>query len=89
MFTMKYRADGSVEHYKARLVAKGFTQTYNINYEETFAPVAKLNTIRVPSLYSSEFRLEDSSDGCEKCFLEWGVDRGGLHRGATGFGNNV
>jgi hypothetical protein len=32
---------------KARLVAKGFTQTYGIDYEETLAPEAKLNSIQV------------------------------------------
>ena len=47
VFTVKYKADGTVERYKARLVAKGFTQTYGIHYTETFALVAKLNTIRV------------------------------------------
>ena len=47
IFTVKYRLDGVVEWYKARLIAQGFTQTYGIDYEETFAPVAKLNSIRV------------------------------------------
>ena len=42
-FTVKYKAGGEVERYKAQLVAQGFTQTYGIDFEETFAPVAKLN----------------------------------------------
>lgn len=50
IFNLKYKADGTIEWYKARLVAKGYTQTYGIKYTETFASVAKLNTIRVLSL---------------------------------------
>lgn len=47
VFTVKYKSDGSLERSKARLVAKGYTQTYSIDYLETFAPVAKMNMVRV------------------------------------------
>lgn len=39
--------NGTIERYKARLVAQDFTQTFGIDYDETFAPLAKLNFIRV------------------------------------------
>ena len=47
VLTIKSKADGSVQRYKAKLVAKGFTQTYGIYYQETFASVTKINSIRV------------------------------------------
>lgn len=47
IFTVKQKSCGSVDIFKGRLVAKGFTQSYGINIQETFALVAKLNTVRV------------------------------------------
>jgi len=47
VFALKYQLDGSVDRYKANLVAKGYTQTYGIDYFETFLPVARMNSIKI------------------------------------------
>jgi hypothetical protein len=42
---IKHVADGSIEKHKARFVARGFSQKEGIDYEETFAPVARYTSI--------------------------------------------
>ncbi|GJT92679.1 zinc finger, CCHC-type containing protein [Tanacetum coccineum] len=47
LFKKKNDMDRAVHTYKARLVAKGFTQTYRVDYEETFSTVADVRAIRI------------------------------------------
>ena len=46
LYKLKHAADGSVEKYKARFVVRGFSQVEGVNYDETFAPVARYTSIR-------------------------------------------
>ncbi|CAL1402003.1 unnamed protein product [Linum trigynum] len=46
VYTIKMNPDGTVDRYKARLVAQGFTQELGVDYNEIFAPVVKMSTVR-------------------------------------------
>jgi hypothetical protein len=72
VFKIKQGVNGEVERYKARLVARGFTQTYEVDYNETFTPVAKFTSIY--SLYScinGLGRHGDPSNGRENNISQW------------------
>ena len=46
IYKVRHAADGSIEKQKGRFVARGFSQIEGIDYEETFAPVARYSSIR-------------------------------------------
>jgi hypothetical protein len=47
VYKTKLNEKGQIEKDKARLVAKGFSQQPSIDYGETFAPVERLDTVRI------------------------------------------
>jgi hypothetical protein len=47
VFKVKKDLAGNIVKHKARLVAKGYAQIQGVDYDEVFAPVARLETVRV------------------------------------------
>jgi hypothetical protein len=46
VFNVKYAENGGIEKFKARLVARGFSQRYGIDYQDTFAPTMRMDSVR-------------------------------------------
>ena len=58
VFKKKVNADGAVEHYKARLVAQGCAQRFGLDYEETFSPVVRFESIRSVVALGAQNKLQ-------------------------------
>ncbi|KAL9235087.1 hypothetical protein vseg_009883 [Gypsophila vaccaria] len=69
VFKTKLDENGDVHKYKARLVAKGYAQQYGINYTEVFAPVARLDTIRIILAVAAHFSWEIFQLDVKSAFL--------------------
>jgi hypothetical protein len=69
VYRTKYAFDGSVERHKAQLVDKGFSQVEGIDYNETFAPVAKMNSIHLVLSLATSHKWEVHQMDVKSAFL--------------------
>ena len=70
----KHTAEGALERLKARLVARGFSQRYGIDYQETFAPTVRHDTLRaflaIVALQDMECHVVDVNNAFTESFLK-------------------
>jgi hypothetical protein len=69
VFSVKSDEDGNVIRHKARFVAQGYTQVEGIDYTETFAAVAKYDTVRILLALAAKFDLELDQMDVRTAFL--------------------
>ena len=69
IFKNKTNEDGEIIRNKSRLVAQGYTQVEGVDFDESFAPVAKLESIRI--LMPMHCELQTLPNGCKMCFSKW------------------
>ena len=69
VFKLKHDAKGNICSYKARLVARGFTQKYGEDYDQTFAPVVKYETVLILLAISAKKNLHVQHLDVKSAFL--------------------
>ncbi|KAG9450495.1 hypothetical protein H6P81_010460 [Aristolochia fimbriata] len=69
VYKTKTNQEGKVEKHKARLVAKGYKQKFGVDYEEVFAPVARIDTIRLLIALAAQNRWKIYQMDVKSAFL--------------------
>jgi hypothetical protein len=74
VFKTKRDATGSITHYKARLVAQGYTQRKGLDFQETFAPVARMTSQRIVIATAAAEGLELFQIDIKNAYLNGEID---------------
>lgn len=74
VFKLKYKANGDIDKYKARFVARGCSQKRGFDYAETYAPVAKLSTLRILLSIANHFDMHIHQMDVKGAFLNGDLD---------------
>ena len=74
LFKSKTNPDGTLSRRKARLVARGFSQVYGVDYEETFSPVVRYESVRIVLSMAASLNLEIAQFDVKTAFLNGKLD---------------
>ena len=74
IFKTKHSANGSIEKYRARFVAQGLSQKEGIDYEETFAPIARYTSIRTILALASNMKWKLHQMDVNTTFLNGAIE---------------
>jgi hypothetical protein len=69
VFKLKKNPNGDIVKHKARLVAKGYVQRQGIDFEEAFAPVARLESVRLLIALAAQFGWKIHQMDVKSAFL--------------------
>ena len=69
IFKRKTGPDGSITSYKARLVAQGFSQKHGIDYDQTFSPVVRFESVRTLLALAAQHNLQLHQMDVSSAFL--------------------
>ncbi|KAL0303185.1 UNVERIFIED_CONTAM: Retrovirus-related Pol polyprotein from transposon TNT 1-94 [Sesamum radiatum] len=74
IFKIKFNQYGSIQKYKARLVAKGYSEQPGIDFTETYAPVARIETIRIVLAVAAQLELQVYQLDVKSAFLNGEIE---------------
>ena len=85
VFTRKAGPNGSVERFKARLVAQGYSQKFGLDYDETFSPLVRFESIRSVIALAAENNLKLHQMDVTTAFLNGELEEEVYMRQPEGF----
>ena len=74
IFKVKYDENGSVSRFKARIVARGFSQIEGVDYNETYSPTLKMESLRYLLAFAHEKNYACDQVDVETAFLQGDLD---------------
>ncbi|KMQ86264.1 retrovirus-related pol polyprotein from transposon tnt 1-94, partial [Lasius niger] len=88
VYRIKRKTDGEISRYKARLVVRGFSQREGLDYNETFSPVGRFDTIRLVLSIAANEHLELAQFDVKTAFLNGVIEEEIYMMPPEGFDDN-